>query len=85
VGVVLVALGLIGGIVAFAVRETLDPTVKPYFMKKKLAALAKKKDSELKLDEAEDGIVLARRLNLPALERRFLLVAQALRKKRVMV
>jgi hypothetical protein len=79
---VLLALGLVGGMVGFAIKETLDPAVKPAFLKFKLARLAKKPVTNLKLDEAEDGVVLARRLGRKDLEKKFAGVVTILKKKR---
>lgn len=82
---VLLALGLVGGLVSFAVRETVSPTIKPNMEKAKLEKLKSKELSQLKLNEAEDGAVLARRYGDKRAESYFKHAISGLRKKRVKI
>jgi hypothetical protein len=51
-------------------------------MKIRLARLARLPGRKLTLDQAEDGVVLSRRLGEPDLEKRFAKVATSLRSRR---
>jgi hypothetical protein len=76
------ALAAVGGLVVLACHEKDEPSIKPALEKLKLARLARLPTSRLSLDEAEDGVVLSRRLGEKDLEKRFAAVAFALRKQR---
>ena len=78
----ILAIGTVGGLVAFSLHEAAEPTVKPALMKIRLARLAKIPGRKLTLDQAEDGVVLSRRLGEPSLEGRFATVARSLKLKR---
>ena len=82
---VLLAMGAVAGIVKIAVNRARAPMKGEAWMKWRLGMLAKKPVTRLKLDEAEDGLVLARRLGQKVLERRFGMVVTALRKRRPLV
>ena len=76
------AFALVGGLVISACREKTDPIIKPALQKLKLAALASIPIKRLTLDQAEDGVILSRRLGEDDLERRFALVARKLKTRR---
>jgi hypothetical protein len=78
----IIAFAAVGGFVAFAYRESDKPVVKPALRKLRLARLARIPTNKITLDEAEDGVVLSRRLGERDLERRFAKVARNLRSKR---
>ena len=75
----LLSIGAIGGFVVLAHHQAAEPTIKPALMRHRLARMPKNK---LTLDQAEDGVVLSRRLSEPDLERRFAKVATSLRSRR---
>lgn len=79
---VLLALGLVGGLVGYAAREAVAPSAKPVAELKKLVWL-KSKLPRVTLDEAEDGAVLARRFGDKKAALMFHRIAVVLRKKRV--
>jgi len=75
---VLAAAGIVGALVVFTnVEKSDEPVVKPALEKVKLAWLARKR--RLTLPEAEDGVVLSRRLGERDLERRFERVVRRLK------
>ena len=76
------AFALVGGLVAFACREKANPILKPALWKIRLARLASIPTGRLTLDQAEDGVILSRRLGEDDLERRFALVARKLKTRR---
>ena len=78
----LMAIGAVGGFVMLAQHEVAEPTIKPALLKLRLSRLARMPKGKLTLDQAEDGVVLSRRLKEPDLERRFATVANSLRKRR---
>ena len=78
----LIALGTVGGLMSLALREASEPTIKPALMRHRLATLAKVPIVRLTLDQAEDGVVLSRKLGESELERRFSQAAIILRKHR---
>jgi hypothetical protein len=78
----LLSIGAIGGFVVLAHHQAAEPTIKPALMKIRLARLARLPGRKLTLDQAEDGVVLSRRLSEPDLERRFAKVATSLRSRR---
>lgn len=79
---VILALGLVSGLVGFAIRETVNPSRKRDSEEGKLEKL-KSKFPMVTLDEAEDGAVLARRYGDKKSEADFSKAVSALRKKRV--
>ena len=72
-GAVLLAFGLVGGIVGLAAAQADNPTVKRFLQKRRLASIAKKPDSKISLLEAEDGVLLSRRYMEENPSNRFLL------------
>lgn len=78
----LMAIGTVSGLVMLAQHEAAEPTIKPALMKHRLARLSRMPKGRLALDQAEDGVVLSRRLGEPDLEKRFASVARSLRSKR---
>ena len=78
----IIAFAAVGGFVALAYRESDEPIVKPALQKLRLARLARIPTNKIALDEAEDGVVLSRRLGERDLEKRFAMVARDLRTKR---
>ena len=80
----ILSIGAVGGFVALAHHQAAEPTIKPALMRHRLARLARMPKRKLTLDQAEDGVVLSRRLGEPDLERRFAAVAKSLRTKRPM-
>ena len=78
----ILSIGAIGGFVVLAHRQASEPTIKPALMKLRLARLSRMPVKKLTLDQAEDGVVLSRRLGEPDLERQFAAVARSLRSQR---
>lgn len=75
---VLAALGIVGALVVFTnVEKSDEPVLKPAVEKVRLAWLARKRS--LTLPEAEDGLVLSRRLGERDLERKFERVVRRLK------
>jgi hypothetical protein len=72
-GAILLAFGLVGGIVGLAAAQADNPTIKRFLQKRRLYSLAKKPDSKLTLLEAEDGVLLSRRYMAEDPSNRFLL------------
>lgn len=77
----LLPLALVAGLVKLAWREKEEPVIKPAVMRAKLSLLARVPRGKLRLDQAEDGVVLSRRLGERELEKRF--TAEALRLKKL--
>jgi len=77
-----ITISAISGLVVLAHRQAAEPTIKPALMKLRLASLARMPERKLTLDQAEDGVVLSRRLGEPGLERQFAMVASSLRSRR---
>jgi hypothetical protein len=77
----LFAVSLVGGLVGYAIRRTTGPSTKPADERMKLERLKMRK--VLTLDEAEDGLVLARRYGDKSSEVRFRIEALKLKKKRM--
>ena len=74
----LAAVGIVGALVALAnVEKSDEPVVKPAVEKLKLAWLARRR--RLTLPEAEDGLVLSRRLGERDLARKFERVVRQLK------
>ena len=78
----IIALVAVGSLVAIAQHEAAEPTIKPAIWKIRLAMLASLSRKKLTLDQAEDGVILSRRLGEKDLEKRFEAVAKVLRKSR---
>lgn len=75
---VLAAIGVVGALVVFTnVEKSDEPVVKPAVEKLKLAWLVRKRS--LTLPEAEDGLVLSRRLGERDLARKFERVVRRLK------
>jgi hypothetical protein len=77
-----IAFGFVGGLVKVAYEQSVEPTLKPAWRRAKLVRLARIPDRRLKIDQAEDGIVLAREFEAPELEAKFRKAAAALKKKK---
>jgi len=76
------ALVAVSSLVAIAQHEAAEPTIKPAIWKLRLAGLARAPRKKITLDQAEDGVILSRRLGERDLEKRFETLAKVLRKKR---
>jgi hypothetical protein len=76
------AFAVVGSLVAAAYREKSEPFIKPALQKARLALLAGTPANQLTLAQAEDGVVLSRKLGESDLERRFAAVAMQLKKGR---
>lgn len=81
----LLALGTVGGLVLLAWRGVSTEHLSVAFQKKKLVTLAQKPTAKLTLDEAEDGLVLARRFKQKELAKKFATIVADKRKRRVAV
>jgi hypothetical protein len=81
----LTALGVVAGLVVLAVRSTTRPVRSVAWAKIRLKNLASKPRNQITLDEAEDGLVLSRRLKVKPLEREFAKLILKLRKNRPVV
>lgn len=68
---ILIAFGLVGGIVKLAIGQADDPTIRRFLQKRRLAILASKANAKLSLPEAEDGLALARHFEDKFLQVRF--------------
>lgn len=82
----LFGLGAVFGLIVYAVR--VDPKIPEWKERRRLASLIEKGTGglgRLKLDEAEDGLVLARRYGDKLWEKRFAAVVKELRKSRAKV
>jgi len=79
----LLGLVAVGSLVGAAIRRATGPSHKVEVEREKLDRL--KTRQHLSLDEAEDGVVLARRFGDKKSEVRFAMLVQKLRKKRVLV
>ena len=70
-GALLLALGLVSGIVGLAVNQADDPTIRRFLQRRRLDAISRKPDRLVTPPEAEDGIVLSRRFGEKFLLSRF--------------
>ena len=77
-----IALATVGGLGRLTFHEAVEPTIRPAVMRMRLARLAKMPTDRLTLDQAEDGVVLSRRLGEPDLGRRFAEVAAIIKAHR---
>ena len=57
----LLALGLVSGIVSLAASQADDPTIRRFLQKRRLETIARKPNRLVTLPEAEDGLYLARK------------------------
>jgi hypothetical protein len=78
----LITIGAVSGFVVLAHRQAAEPTIKPAILRLRLSRLANMPSGKLTLDQAEDGVVLSRKLGEPGLERQFAMVASSLRSRR---
>jgi hypothetical protein len=67
----LLALGLVAGIVGLAVNQADDPTIRRFLQRRRLDAISRKPDRLVTLPEAEDALVLARKFDEKILFLRF--------------
>lgn len=77
----LIALGFVGGLVRVAWGQADEPTIRPAWRKTKLIRLARIPPRLLKLDQAEDGLVLSREFEAPELAAKFNAAAARLKRK----
>jgi len=63
VAALLLALGLVTGIVGLAANQAEDPTIRRFLQKRRLEALARKPNKLITLPEAEDALYLAHKLD----------------------
>lgn len=85
-GGLLLALGLVAGIVGLAWRQADDPTIKKFLEEQRLRKLVRKlfvAPGTLTLPEAEDGLILASRHGDRALAKKFTKVVTYLKKRRL--
>ena len=68
---ILIAFGLVGGIVKLAVDQANDPTIRRFLQKRRLVAILKKREPSVTLSEAEDGLAITRYLGDEVLHRKF--------------
>jgi hypothetical protein len=71
-----------GGLVKFACEQKAEPTMKLALRRSKLVRLANVSIEYLTLNQAEDGMVLAREFHTPELEKRFRAAAEKLKTMR---
>lgn len=76
----LLALGLVSGIVGLAVDQAEDPTIRRFLQRRRLEAISRKPDRLVTLPEAEDAVVLAKRFNERFLLTRFSKLVASLKK-----
>ena len=79
-GALLLALGLVSGIVGLAVNQADDPTIRRFLQRRRLDAISRKPDRFVTLPEAEDGIVLSRRFGEKLLLSRFTKLVASMKK-----
>jgi hypothetical protein len=77
----LLAVGAVVGLVGYAIRKSTGPSTKPGDERVRLERLKLRKI--LTLDEAEDGLVLARRFGDAGSEAKFRIEISRLKKKRI--
>lgn len=80
---VLLAVGALAGLLWRGVKRTLDPTIKEDAERKRLKDL--RGQGVLNIDQAEDGLVLARRYGDATAAERFRAAVVELRKRRVRI
>lgn len=67
----LVAFGLVAGIVGLAANQAEDPSIKRFLQRRRLIAILKKPEFKVTLAEAEDGLAITRYLRDVVLHRKF--------------
>ena len=67
----LLALGLVSGIVGLAVGQADNPSIRRFLQRRRLDEIARKPDHRVTLPEAEDAVIIARRLDEKLLFTRF--------------
>ena len=77
----LIAFGFVGGLVRVAWGQAAEPTLRPAWRRAKLARLARIPERLLRLDQAEDGLVLSREFKAPDLAEKFGKIATRLKQK----
>ena len=80
-GGLILALGLVSGIIGLAWSQAENPTWKRFHMRKRLQAIADVPDRKLNLRGAEDGLILARRLGDERLVKRFEALVTSLKRR----
>ena len=78
----LLALGLVTGIISLAANQADDPTIRRFMQKRRLAAIASKPNKLVTLPEAEDGLYLAQKFDDKFLIVRFGKLVASLKKTR---
>ena len=76
----LLAIGLVVGLISFSQKQAEDPTVKRFLQKRRLAIIAAKPDRQITRLEAEDGLILSRRFEEKDLENRFAKLVASLKR-----
>lgn len=79
-GAVIIALGLVVGLISFSKKQAEDPTVKRFLQKRRLTIIAAKPDRQITRLEAEDGLILSKRFEEKALAERFAKLVASLKK-----
>jgi hypothetical protein len=80
VAALLLALGVVAGIVKLAFDQQEDPTIRRALEKRRLLSIARTRDEAVTLPEAEDALVLSRRHDLPPLTKRFTKLVVSIKK-----
>jgi hypothetical protein len=76
----LLALGLVVGLISLSKQQADDPTIKRFLQKRRLGIIAAKPDRQITRLEAEDGLILAKRFEEKNLEMRFAKLIASLQK-----
>jgi len=76
----LLALGLVVGLISLSKQQADDPTIKRFLQKRRLGIIAAKPDRQITRLEAEDGLILAKRFEEKNLEMRFAKLVASLKK-----
>ena len=79
---ILIGVLFAGGLIKFACEQKEEPTVKIALRRSKLVLLVNIPAKYLTLNQAEDGMVLAREFHTPELEKRFGAAAEKLKATR---
>jgi hypothetical protein len=80
-GAVLLAFGLVSGIVGLAWNQADDPTIRKFAERRRLTRIARKDDRFITRDEAEDALVLARRHGQKVLAARFTKLVASIKRR----
>jgi len=67
----IVAFGLVAGIVSLAANQAEDPSIRRFLQNRRLVAILKKRESDVTLAEAEDALAITRYLKDDVLHRKF--------------